>query len=356
MKVLISGICGFAGSTIAHRLLESSPGIALSGFDNFSRPGSELNRELLQKRGAKLFHADIRSVSDMEMVPAADWIIDTAANPSVGAGVDAMTSSRQLLEHNLYGTVNIMELAKRHRAGCILLSTSRVYSIDALSQLPLSQVDSAYRVEDGTDLPPGASAAGIAEQFSTRPPISLYGSTKLASEFVALEYGETFDFPVWVNRCGVLAGAGQFGRPDQGIFAFWINSYLRRRPLRYIGYAGRGLQTRDALHPGDLVPLLLKQMRETSTTKPRVINLGGGAANARSLAQVSAWCAARFGEHTLGVDPAPRAFDVPWLVMDARLAHETWDWEPQTPIEKIFEEIALHAEQHPRWLETSAPL
>src|SRR5207247_9786355 len=63
--------------------------------------------------------------------------------------------------------------------------------------------------------------------ISTTPPVSLYGSTKLASEFIALEYGGAFGLPVWINRCGVLAGAGQFGTPDQGIFAFWINSYLR---------------------------------------------------------------------------------------------------------------------------------
>ncbi len=55
----------------------------------------------------------------------------------------------------------------------------------------------------------------------------MYGSTKLASEIVALEYGEAFGFPVWINRCGVLAGAGQFGTPDQGIFSYWINAHLR---------------------------------------------------------------------------------------------------------------------------------
>lgn len=47
---------------------------------------------------------------------------------------------------------------------------------------------------------------------------------------MALEYGAAFDFPVWITRCGVLAGAGQFGTPDQGIFAYWINAHLRRRP------------------------------------------------------------------------------------------------------------------------------
>ena len=79
--------------------------------------------------------------------------------------------------------------------------------------------------------------------FSTRAPISLYGSTKLAAEALALEYGDAFDFPVWINRCGVLAGAGQFGTPDQGIFSYWIHAHARRRPLRFIGFDGTGKQT-----------------------------------------------------------------------------------------------------------------
>ena len=85
--------------------------------------------------------------------------------------------------------------------------------------------------------------------FSTAAPVSLYGATKLASEIMALEYGGAFDFPVWITRCGVLAGAGQFGTPAQGIFAFWVNAHLRRRPLRYIGFNGTGYQARDAFHP-----------------------------------------------------------------------------------------------------------
>src|SRR5690606_887170 len=96
------------------------------GIDNFSRPGGELNRRPLQDLGIRVFPGDIRNASDLETLPPVDWVIDAAANPSVLAGVDGTTSSRQLLEHNLLGTVNVLELCKRHQAGLILLSTSRV--------------------------------------------------------------------------------------------------------------------------------------------------------------------------------------------------------------------------------------
>ncbi len=247
MRILISGICGFVGSTLARALLEHSPGLELLGLDNFSRPGSEQNRAPLKQMGVRLFHGDLRNASDLETLPAVDWVLDAAANPSVLAGVEGNSSPRQLLEHNLLGTVNLLEFCRRHRAGLVLLSTSRVYSIPPLAALPVEVVDHAFRPAPGAPLPPGLSQAGISEAFSTQAPVSLYGSTKLASEALALEYGESFGLPVFINRCGVLAGAGQFGRPDQGIFSYWIHSWISGRPLRYLGFGGKGHQVRDLL-------------------------------------------------------------------------------------------------------------
>ncbi|MBE7538246.1 MAG: NAD-dependent epimerase/dehydratase family protein [Opitutaceae bacterium] len=363
MRILITGVCGFVGNTLARALAESGAGHTLLGVDNFIRPGSERNREELRRLGVKLFHGDLRAASDLESIPALDWVIDAAANPSVLAGVDGRTSSRQLVEHNLGGTINMLEFCKQHRAGFILLSTSRVYSIPGLAALPVTARDSAFHLEtpgDGTspsNLPPGVTAQGIGESFSTAAPVSLYGSTKLASEALALEYGAAFDLPVFINRCGVLAGAGQFGRADQGIFAFWINSHLRRRPLKYIGFGGHGYQVRDCLHPRDLIPLLTRQFAAPSIAPAdRTINVSGGIASARSLRQLSDWCSARFGQHAIGADPKPRPFDLPWVVLDSTRAAKLWGWKPVTPTETILDEIARHAGEHADWLELSAPL
>ena len=355
MKILISGVCGFVGSNLARGLLEHVAGREIIGLDNLSRAGSQLNLEPLRKRGVIVRHADLRCPSDLEGLPAVDWIIDAAANPSVLAGIDGATSSRQLLEHNLYGTVNLLELAKRSRAGFMLLSTSRVYSVKALSEIPVVADDNdAFAPDLAVPLPAGVSAHGIAETFSTAAPVSLYGASKLASETIALEYGQAFDFPVWINRCGVLAGAGQFGHAEQGIFSFWINAYLRRQPLKYIGFDGAGHQCRDCFHPRDLLLLLEKQFALQDASNPRLINLGGGSENAMSLAQLTRWCEGRFGAHPVTTDPTPRPFDVPWLVMDSRLAEESWNWRPTIKLEAILDEIARHAEDHPDWLKISS--
>jgi CDP-paratose 2-epimerase len=99
---------------------------------------------------------------------------------------------------------------------------------------------------------------------------------------------------------------------------------------------------------------LEKQFETRASDKPRIVNLGGGSENAMSLAQLSKWCRARFGSHQVTSDATPRPFDVPWLVMDSCLAGKLWDWRPRKRLEAILEEIAQHAEAHPKWLETSA--
>ena len=353
MRILITGICGFVGSTVARSLLAA--GHQVVGFDNYIRPGSETNREPLEKLGVRVITADLRDPAAMAALPPADFVIDAAANASVLAGVDGRTSSRELVDHNLSGTINVLEYCKAHRAGFILLSTSRVYSIAPLAALATIVRNDAF-APDPHRLPAGVSPAGLDESFATTAPISLYGATKLASEVMALEYGETFGFPVFVNRCGVLAGAGQFGRADQGIFAYWINAWLRKRPLKYLGFGGRGHQVRDCLHPRDLMPVLARQFAAPKlAVADRIANFSGGAASAMSLKQLSDWCAQRFGPHAVAPDGTPRAFDIPWIVLDHAKATRLWDWKPATPILAILGETADHAEHNPGWLELSAP-
>ncbi|MGH8018815.1 MAG: NAD-dependent epimerase/dehydratase family protein [Opitutaceae bacterium] len=355
MNLLVTGICGFAGSAIARALLEMSPELEISGIDNLVRPGSHVNLAGLRKMGVRVFHGDIRMPSDFETLPAIDWVIDCAANASVLAGVDGRTSSRQLVEHNLAGTINVLEFCRRHHAGFILLSTSRVYSIPPLARLSVVERNGRFEIDESRPPPAGASANGVTENFSTAAPVSLYGATKLASEAIALEYGHAFDLPVLINRCGVMAGAGQFGRPDQGIFAFWIHSWACRKPLKYIGFDGSGHQTRDCLHPRDVAELVLAQMRRPSQPDQRIVNVGGGVESARSLRNLSAWCEARLGPHEVTADLSPRPFDLPWMVVDASLAGRIWDWRPKITVDSILEEIARHAEENPSWLEASTP-
>lgn len=356
MKILITGICGFVGSELAKAIRSSTDSVEIHGIDNFSRTGSWLNRDDLLNSGISVTHGDIRLPSDLESMGPFDWVVDCAANPSVLAGVDGKSSSRQLVESNLGSTINILEACKRWNAGFILLSTSRVYSIPPLADLEVNVHQRAFIPATGRTEHAGLTPAGISEKFSTSPPVSLYGASKLTSEQLALEYGLTFGFPVWINRCGVMAGARQFGKPDQGIFAFWIHSWREKRALKYIGFDGMGHQVRDCLHPRDLAPLLLKQVATDSQIpgRPATANFSGGIESSRSLRQLSEWCEDRWGHLPVSSDPNPRPFDLPWVVLDHSLATRIWNWEPATPVEAIMNEIADFADANPNWISISA--
>ncbi|NEO21416.1 NAD-dependent epimerase/dehydratase family protein [Moorena sp. SIO4A5] len=146
-------------STLIKALLEHKTNLAITNVDNFSRSGSWLNREILTKQDVKVVHGDIRNASDLESLEPFDCVIDCAANSSVLAGVDAQSSSRQLIEHNLGGTINLLEACKPWNAGFILLSTSRVYSIPPLAQLKVEVHDRAFRpcVDSSSAWPVGFS-------------------------------------------------------------------------------------------------------------------------------------------------------------------------------------------------------
>ena len=353
MNILITGICGFVGSALAVALLECIEGVEIHGIDNLMRLGSELNRRRLQQFWVRFTHGVLRSSSDVEALGPCDWVVDAAANPSVLAGLGGRGGSVRLFEHNLAALIKVLEYCRKHLSGLLLLSSSRVYSIPALVSLPLNISNRAFRLDPDAQLPAGLTLQGIGAGFSTSAPVSLYGATKLASEIMALDYGEAFEFPVWITRCGVLAGADQFGTASQGIFTYWLNAHLRRRLLRYIGFGGTGHQTRDAFHPRDLAKLLIAQMRIPRQDGQRVYTAGGGPSNAMSLAQLTTWCDERFGPHAPDVDSQVRPYDVPWVVMDSAQAAAAFRWEIEFPLPAILDEIAGHARQHPNWLELS---
>jgi CDP-paratose 2-epimerase len=345
MRVLITGACGFVGSRLAHELKQRWENIELIGLDNLGRRGSETNIAPLRGLGVQFVHGDVRNAEDLAELPRCDWVIDCAANPSVLAGVDG--GAAQLVAHNLGGTLNLLEKCRRDAAGIVILSSSRVYAIDQLNAIPLVESETRLRVAPDRDLPAGFSPRGVAEGFSTAAPVSLYGASKLASEIMALEYGAAFGFPVWIDRCGVIAGAGQFGKIDQGIFSFWIYQWTLGRALSYIGFGGRGLQVRDLISPADLAALLEQQLRQPAAAAPRIVNVGGGNARAMSLRELSDFCLRAIGPAPpLTSAPATRRYDIPFFVTDSTLAESAWNWRAAEPIEQTLEGIVRYARDH----------
>jgi CDP-paratose 2-epimerase len=84
-----------------------------------------------------------------------------------------------------------------------------------------------------------------------------------------------------------------------------------------------------------------------------LVNVSGGRRSATSLAELSAWCARRFGPREVSASAESRPFDLPWIVLDHTKATDLYGWRPEKDAATIFEEIAAHGERHPDWLELS---
>ena len=137
----------------------------------------------------------------------------------------------------------------------VFLSTSRIYPIAPLRELPLVPAKSRF-VIPASNTGPGWSARGITENFPLIGSRSLYGATKLCSELIIAEYVALYGLRAVINRCGVLTGPWQMGKVDQGFVVLWAARHLFGGALSYNGFGGAGLQVRDVLHVEDLYRLI----------------------------------------------------------------------------------------------------
>jgi CDP-paratose 2-epimerase len=335
--ILITGGAGFVGSYLARAFRRSDPGCRVVAFDNLRRRGSESNLPIFLREGIEFVHGDVRMAADLDDVPGDfDLVVDASAEPSVLAGLSA--SPRYVLETNVRGTINCLELARTRGSTFLLLSTSRVYSIPALKAIRLNETETRLALADDQNVP-GVTRAGIAEDFPVGGPRSFYGASKLASEIVTQEYVAAYGLKAVIDRCGVIAGPGQFGKVDQGVFTLWVMNHYFKRPLRYTGFGGRGKQVRDLLHPADLFDLVSRQLASLPEHSGQVFNVGGGPDVSVSLRELTAVCSELLGELPIGSDPETSWVDVPLYVSDCAKVREAFAWKPARDVRTIVADI-----------------
>jgi CDP-paratose 2-epimerase len=356
--VLLTGGAGFVGSSLAVRWKQDRPRDEVIAFDSLRRSGSELALPRLAEAGVRFVKGDLRRREDLAALPGADLVIDCAALPSVKAGYQAKAgydgSARDVLDTNLGGTVECLELCRRHGAGLVFLSTSRVYSIDALRALPLIRTDTRLELGVGAS-GPGFSQDGITGDFPTSGSRSLYGTSKLCSELLVAEYAAAFGLRAVVARFGVIAGPWQMGAVDQGFFALFAARHLYGGPLDYIGFGGEGLQVRDVLHVEDAYAFVRMQADELGRRSGgacAVHNLGGGPRNSVSLRELCERCRAATGRRlAIGSRPETHPADVPYYVADNGAVQKATGWQVERTLDAILEDTLAWLEEHAASLE-----
>lgn len=356
-RVVITGGAGFVGSNLAVSLAARHPDWELVAFDNLYRRGSELNLPRLQEAGVEFVKGDVREPDDLAALPSCTALIECSAEPSVMSGVNGDTG--YLVQTNLTGAYNCLELARRDGAFLVFLSTSRVYPVAPQVELALEEAETRFEIAPEQKVP-GVSPAGISEEFPLDGARTLYGATKLAAELLIEEYRAGLGVPAVIDRCGVIAGPWQMGKVDQGVFTHWMLAHHFRNPLSYIGFGGHGKQVRDLLHVEDLVDLVERQLLDPQAWDGRTVNVGGGRECSLSLRETTEICQ-RLTGNEVAIEPVreTRQGDVPIYLSDCTRLYGLDEWRPRRSAEQaladIHEWVAADEERIAQALEIETP-
>ncbi len=225
MRVLITGGAGFIGSHLGDRLIDE--GYQTTVVDDLSKGKLEnVNRK------ADFNKLDIRESKFENLVKKLKphFIFHFAAQSSISS---AINNPGEHIEVNLIATQKILELVKK--AGVekvIFASSAAVYS--------------------DTDVLP------IKEDYP-KEPISLYGVTKLCSEYLFRNYYQRFRFPYVCLRFSNVYGERQDSAGEGGVVAIFIRKILDKKEVVIYG---DGNQTRDFIDVSDVVSACISALEK----------------------------------------------------------------------------------------------
>lgn len=336
MRIIVTGGAGFVGGNLCRYLKEAVSGCEIIALDNLSRVGSELNLPALKEHGIRFIRGDVRSMDDLKGLAPFEFLVECSAEPSVQAG--ANSSPEYVVQSNLHGATNCVEVCRQENAGLIFISSSRIYPIKQLNDIKYVETEKRF-VLSANQTVEGVSDRGINENFPLTGLKSLYGATKYAAELILDEYRYLYDIPIVIIRCGLIAGPWQFGRIDQGIVAYWLAAHMFDIPLRYIGFNGSGKQVRDVIHIHDLARLVVLQISKPETFINGPFNVGGGVERSVSLLELSSLCREITGKHIrIGSEPKTRYADIPIYISDNAHITSTCGWKPTKTVSDVVED------------------
>ena len=278
-------------------------------------------------------------------------MIDCSAEPSVQAGLGG--SPRAVLNTNLVGTINCLEAARARGAAFLFLSTSRIYPIAALNNLPFAETETRFRWEDEPGIA-GFSERGIAEGFTLDGARSFYGTSKLAGEQLIQEYVFSYGMRALIDRCGVIAGPWQMGKVDQGVITLWVARHYFGRPLAL--HRVRRPRQAGPRHPPRARPV---RPAATPARSARAVGRPGlqrrrreGRCRSRS-GELTELCVQETGK-TVPITSVPEtaSVDLRIYMTDARKVEDDFGWRPTRDPARIVRDIRAWIEEHRETLES----
>lgn len=229
MKVLITGVAGFIGSTLALKLFER--GDEVVGIDNLNDyydvnlKKARLARVQEAGKGAFTFHQ--LNIADKDAILALEESckdVTHVMNLAAQAGVRySLINPFAYVETNVMGYVTIAELARR---------------LPKLEQFVYASSSSVYG---------GNTKTPFSVEDPVEKPVSLYAATKRENELIAHTYAHLYKMPCTGLRFFTVYGP--WGRPDMAAYLFTKN-IIAGEPIPVFNH---GNMRRDFTYIDDIV-------------------------------------------------------------------------------------------------------
>lgn len=227
MRVVVTGVAGFIGSTLLRKLL--SDGHHVIGFDNFISGSRDNIADLLDHDHFDFYEQDV--VKSVEVEGDVDVVVNLA---SPASPYDFDRYSLEILDVNSVGVENILELVREKGARLVHASTSEVYGDPLIHPQPETYF-------------------GNANSYGPR---ACYDESKRFSEALIYSYRKKFNINSGIIR--IFNTYGPRMRFNDGrVMPNFIVQALQGDDLTVYG---DGSQTRSFCFVDDMVDGIIKMM------------------------------------------------------------------------------------------------
>jgi UDP-glucuronate 4-epimerase len=248
VKVLITGVAGFIGFSLAKKL-STNKNFSIVGIDNLNTYyDNKLKESRLKIISNKIKFSKIDICNKIKIYELFkknkfDMVIHLAAQAGVRFSI---TNPEAYIKSNLNGFFNIIETSRQFNVKkFIYASSSSVYG-DA-NKFPLSE----YMKSDQT--------------------VSLYASTKKSNEMIANNYFQMYNFKSIGLRFFTVYGP--YGRPDMAMYKF-TKAILENKKLELFNY---GNHYRDFTYIDDVIQAISNIVKsKKNQIKSEILNIGYG--------------------------------------------------------------------------------
>ncbi len=236
IRWLVTGGCGFIGSSLITALLRENPQMGIRILDNFSVGTKEdlfeaitsiVKKQDIKPEGIELIEGDIRDFETCHRCcDGIDVIVHLAANTGVAPSIE---NPGYDMEANVIGTFNMLEAARQHYVRKFIFASS------------------------GATI--GEAEPPIHEE-KVQKPVSPYGASKLAGEAYCSAYFRTFGIQTVSLRFGNVYGP--LSKHKNSVIATFLKQAFAGAPLEVYG---DGSQTRDFIYIDDLIQAIILSVK-----------------------------------------------------------------------------------------------